>query len=263
VAYTSRYRQKRRIRRAIRLAKRLFGVCIAAGLTWLLIIGIKYWVYNSDVFLVKNIEINGIHLLDGEKMQKIIAIPPDRKIFDVDLERIKSCIGINPYIASAALGKRYPSTIKIDITERVPVAYIALEKMYLVDAEGCLLPRIHSEAARADYPIITGITVHKAQPGNLLGNIRVTRSLNLLRLVKEILPEFRDTISEIHNGSDGALSMYLSDSGTRIDCGIDNIRHKLTKLQLFLVHQQMNEPEKKLIYINLNYKNQIVVKEHS
>lgn len=226
--------------------------------------GITYWVYNTKVFIVKNIEINGLHMVDIEMIQKQVLISPGQNIFQIDLDEVRSRISGSLFIESAALGRSFPSTIKIDIVEYIPAAYIVMDKTFLINADGYLLPKPRINSAFTDYPIITfSKHVKGKKPGEKVEDPQIMRSLGLLKLTNEMLPEVFETVSSIHTGADGGLSILLSDSGLRIDCGTSDFEHKLAKLKFFLEQHKKLNAGVKLSYINLNYQDQIVVKELS
>ncbi|MFC1477406.1 cell division protein FtsQ/DivIB [candidate division KSB1 bacterium] len=252
--------RKLKIRRIRRFLKRLwYTLCTFAVLT-AVAYGMRYWLQTTDVFTVKNIQFAGMNLIDEESIRALIKIQPEEKLYEVNLEPLYEGIAQNPYVASVAIGRRYPSTIKVDITERRPVAYLVLNKVYLVDGDGYLLPKLNANDLPKDFPIITGITPGSAKAGSKIDNKNLERSLRLLASIESIMPDLTDGISEIHN-SGNEIAVFLSDNGLRIDFGNKDFEQKITKLNYFLTYHNRYEADTKLTYINLNYKDQIIIKE--
>jgi len=263
VSKQSQLKRKHRIRRIIKWTKRIAYTTLTAAAAYAFFLGISYWLHHTDVFCVKNVEIHGMRLIDRDKIQKFISFQPEDKLFEVNLDSIKTCIEELHYVASAAIGRRYPSTVKIDIVEREPAAFLVLNKVVIVDKEGCLLPKMKTKSALNDFPLITGVRQKKITYGIPAENEQLQCSLRLLRVLREQMPDIYGITSEIHNASSGNLHVYLSDNGPMIDFGKDDFERKIVKLDYFLKHHNTQMADVKLKYINLNYRDQVVVKELS
>ncbi len=261
MAISKKQIRKKRKRRILRILKGITALSVTAVSIYMLILGVQYWLRHTEVFKVNDVEITGMRLIEVGEIRKMIELQESTRLFEVDLEPIKENIISHPYVASAALGRSYPSTIKIDIEERVPVAYLVLKQMFLVDDKCYLLPKLNGKVAEADYPVITGIKTDKVLPGNHIDDTKLSNSLMLIKKLRKRIPEIYNSISEIHCAGDGSLNIFLSKNGLRIDFGIAKFDYKITKLQYFLKHHNEREYTQNLSYINLNYKDQIVVKE--
>ena len=247
-------------RRAVTGVKLLCAIAILA----VLVTGIRYWLQNSDVFRITQVEITGASILTEDDISDLIPIheiEQNQRIFDIDVESYKKKIEAHPYIAFASLGRKFPKTLKIELSERIPVAYLILDKIYLVDKEGYLLPKITGKEKFADCPVITGITVSKPILGSQIQNERLLNGLSFLQKFEVYLPDFKNEISEIHYNKNGEITMFMSENGVKIEFGLDDFERKLLKLRYFITHYESNYRLNNLLYINLNYRDQVIIKE--
>ena len=257
-----------KFRRLLRIVKRLMYVCITGAAVYFIITGVKFWITHSEVFRVTQVEVTGANILSVEDIRSLITLEQDQRIFDMDMKPLKKKIEANPYIAHVSVGRKFPGTISIDLNERTPFAYISLNKVYFVDAGGYLLPtrweipeNLNGIKKYADLPIITGISVKNPKIGAKTTDMRLTKALSFLQLLSSEFSEYMDTISELHCNPDGSFSLFLSENGVRVEFGTGDYRNKLVKLHYFLAYYEERNQENKLQYINLKYRDQIVVKE--
>jgi cell division protein FtsQ len=246
-----------------RFFKTLGWMGITAGLgvgIYYLVVGLRYWTDNSSVFQTAHVEISGLSILSEEDIRTLISLPPHKKIFDISFSALKKSVESSPYVANASFGRKFPNTVRIDIVERVPFAFIVFDKVMLVDKEGYLLPKLLGKPMLEDLPVITGISVENPKDGVKLTDDRITRAAAILSLAHTHLPELEKSISEIHFNADGELAVFLSGSGVQIEFGDIDYRQKLEKLKYFLEFCDMHSISNTFEYINLNYRDQVVIK---
>jgi len=244
-----------------RIIKRIFYTGIFAAVLFVVFTGVRFWVASSDIFYVSKIEVSGTKVLSIKEIEDLVTIPPGSKIFDVDLDSISIKVHKNPFILESAIGRKYPSTIKIEIKERIPAAYIVLDKVYYSDMESVLLPKRLGAVNYTDLPVITGIKIKNPVIGTNPKSINLDKTLNFLQSVNSNLPELYENISEVHLNKDGGISIILSGSGLKIDCGEDKFKLKLARLKYFMEYKSQEGELKNLAYINLNYNDMIVIKD--
>jgi cell division protein FtsQ len=76
----------------------------------------------------------------------------------VDLEKFRLQLAASPWVAQAELWRVLPSTVRVRIVERKPLAIARFDgQMYLVDAEGMVLDAMGPKYFDLDLPIIDGL----------------------------------------------------------------------------------------------------------
>ncbi|MCP4724799.1 MAG: FtsQ-type POTRA domain-containing protein [bacterium] len=253
--------KKNRKKTTVKFLKAFGWLVFAATVTFGLAKGVRYWYSNSDIFYVSGVEINGATILTINEIESMIEIEPEQRINDIEVDPLKENILKNPFIENVSIGRKYPSTIKVDVVERKPVAFIALDKVYLIDDQGYILPKSVKTSGYPDYPIITGIKIGTVKTGEKTENNEVFKVLEFLESLQVNLPQMVNEVSELHYNPDGGISVFLSKTGLRIDCGSDDFALKFARMEFFLDFLENDNSGEKLSYINLNYKDMIVVKE--
>ena len=92
--------------------------------------------YNIlKVFNIKRIEIKNNQILDGSVIKKDLIFLYQKNIFSINEKEIKERIEKNNFIESFEIKKIYPSSIKIKIFEKKPIAilYDKKEKFFYMD----------------------------------------------------------------------------------------------------------------------------------
>lgn len=107
-------------------------------------------------FRIDNIMVEGREHTDRTILKSTLQIERGQSIFDLNLDDLKSRIELLPWIKSARVERRYPHTVYIFLTERLPVAiWQRHSKLSVVDAEGKILESSNLEPYR-DLLLILG-----------------------------------------------------------------------------------------------------------
>ncbi len=141
--------------------------------------------------------VEGTHYASASQIRHVFAEDFGRSLYLVPIQKRRRQLLEIDWVADATVSKIWPKTIKVHITERVPVAFVHLRpnprdgmsRFALIDRDGYILrPRI---AARFTLPVITGIREDESLADR---RARVRRVLGML---KEIGP-LAAQISEIN-----------------------------------------------------------------
>lgn len=139
---------------------------IALCLVLLLIGG---WVFSiSSFFVVDSIEVKGNSYFTGEEIINMAhAMPGKNLIYHPDKRSIVTYLEKNPYIKNAKVTRSFPSTLVINVEERVQLGAIKYDDEFLIiDGEGILLRKTRT---RPKLTEIQGLIVRKIQPGEMIG----------------------------------------------------------------------------------------------
>ena len=126
----------------------------------LIIIAVLFIIYGlffSSFFEVKNIDLKGTNLVDGDQLKKVItyALNEEDNIFLYQSSDISAKIKDNfPLVSEVSIQKGLPDTIRVIIIERQPVIiWQTADKKYLVDKEGYGYLEADANNAK-DLPVI-------------------------------------------------------------------------------------------------------------
>ena len=187
---------------------------IYLGLGAFLMVGTMFAWRRTEEFLIKddrfriveaeefagqspNLIVEGIQYASASQIRHVFAEDFGRSLYLVPLERRREQLLAIDWVEEATVSKIWPNTIRVQICERRPVAFVRLHpnpkdgmsQLALIDKDGYLLrPKV---AARFTLPVITGIRESESLENR---RARVRRVLGMLKETGPLASE----ISEIN-----------------------------------------------------------------
>ncbi len=156
---------QRRPRRASRIGslKRSVSSRSGRGVGWirfglvavaLLVVGFAVWaVFFSAIFSARNIDVQGNKQVSDQDVLDAAAIPTDVPLLRLPLQQIADRIEQLDAVSTATVVRDWPDGVQVTVTERTPVAQVALAQGYgLIGSDGFLY-RTESSAIRS-LPVI-------------------------------------------------------------------------------------------------------------
>jgi cell division protein FtsQ len=145
---------------ANRLKKFLIVGGIAAGAV---VAGAMFYRYGTTSWRFRidsgeQIEISGLHNVTRTQAMEVMGGDIGRNIFFVPLSDRKKQLEQIPWIESATVMRLLPNTLRVDLRERTPAAFVRIgSKVALMDANGVLLEMPPKSAGvKYSFPIIVG-----------------------------------------------------------------------------------------------------------
>lgn len=150
----------------------------------LTVLGLGYVLLFTSFLGVRSIEISGVGRVDKATVLELARIPDRRAMLRVDTDGAEQRIARLPQVQRVAVSRSWPSTVTIEITERVPVAYFrAYDGIRLVDRSGVPFHRVGkapkklpelkvSTAASADPSTRAATTVLSGLPSKLAKRVK-------------------------------------------------------------------------------------------
>lgn len=141
----------------------------------------------SGFFTVDLIEVEGNSHFSDEEIINIAHAGPGRNlIYDTDKTSIIDYLMQNPYIKSADVTRKLPSTLVITVEERTQACVFKYDDDFLVmDDEGILLKKTRTQPKTT---MVTGMVVTKLKLGEVVGTKNqsmFSRTLKLIRATKD------------------------------------------------------------------------------
>ena len=165
---------------------------------------------RSPYFAAHRIEVRGTSHVTRSEVLRIAGITPGTNVFTLDAGSAEARLERDPWIAQATVTKDLPSTLVIDVDERVAVAVVETGgALRLVADDGALLEAARPRTA-AGLPTIAS-TEPGVQPGpDAIGGAG--------RAIAAMAPSLRGRIHGVSILSDGQLRVDLS-SGAEVAYG--------------------------------------------
>lgn len=233
------------------------GFLLSIGVLGVLVYVFFGYLYTSPYFRVERIVVSGENRLSEIEVLNLARIDKGSNILEIDLKRVSDRIEQHPWVQKAFVKRELPQKIVIDVIERVPIAMINLDRLYLVDKKGIIFKEVGPEDA-FDVPVLTGL-----ESGYLAANKSISR--NLIEKALTIIDELDkrgtlgvDQISEINMDPYAGLTIFTLKDGTQVKLGFDDYGQKLEHLKKVVADLQ--ERSEKAEYINLNYGEKVYVK---
>jgi len=140
--------------------RRVFVLSFAgvAGVT-VAFYGMQFLLYSPSMLLVKpdQIELNGNRIVSREAVLQQFVHDRNRSVLRVPLEARRTQLEQIPWVESASVQRILPNRLRIELTERTPVAFARNgNDLALIDAHGVILDRPRGEDLH--FPIVSGVS---------------------------------------------------------------------------------------------------------
>ena len=129
-----------------------------AGVT-VAVYGMQFLLYSPAMLLLKpdQIELNGNRIVSREAVLQQFVHDRNRSVLRVPLDARRSQLEQIPWVESASVQRILPNRLRIELTERTPVAFARNgNELALIDAHGVILDRPRGEDLH--FPIVTGVS---------------------------------------------------------------------------------------------------------
>lgn len=121
----------------------------------LLIVGLVgggFFLYNSKVFSIEQVDFNGAEHLTDEEMNLLANIPPNANLLNVNVSRLSDNLLADAWIESVSVNRAFPHTLEVNVTEREVAAIVEVPsgdgsttKDWAISADGRWLMPIPKE----------------------------------------------------------------------------------------------------------------------
>jgi len=186
----------------------LVVVCVA-GFVFLLLPGTKISHINSV----------GATTMEAGELASWAGLPEGANWFSVDCDAVARNLEAHPRVARASVERRFPDTLVLSITERIPVALVYVvsstgrTEAHCVDADGVVFASASLYPGAAVLPILSGLEIRGLWYGLRLEG-PFTDLLASLSVVRASEPALVSALSELRvvvkNGAPAELLVYTT-----------------------------------------------------
>ncbi len=238
-----------------RLLAAAFGISLAAGL-WYGVPRVLQLVITHRYFKLTNIEVDGNRRVTRSELLQWAGIDESTSVWQAPPDRVRMRLRAHPWIQRANVEREFPNHLKIEVTERRPVAMVRLGELKLnyVDRSGRILGPLHAGDS-PDFPVITGL--EEVESSGFMP-VAVHRALRFLRLC-ERMSGF-EAISEIHVDVDRGITVFPLRTAVAVVLGWGSWREKLARsARVFAAWEGQAE---RLAAVDVSFRDIVVVKLH-
>ena len=230
------------------------------GIVTIIFLPIQWAAFNK-VFMIKNVEINGVQYFDDSSLASYKNDIKDNHIIFFDLKSYKDKIESLAYVKDCKISRTFPETINIVIYEREPIAIINSTDLIMLDADGICLPV--EEYGTISLPILSNFKNNEElyPSGEKTKSSNVIKSIDVIKYSKRNFNRLYEDISEFVFNDNNEYEIILKNGKTKILLGSNDIFKKIDYLKAFDNVLPVDKDFNIYKYIDLRYKNQIVVRE--
>jgi cell division protein FtsQ len=165
----ARYRRRR-------IAALLVGLLLLAGLGF----GVRVLLYDAGLFDVELVEVTGAVTVPEADVLAAAAVPMGIPLAAVDTAGVATGVAGLPPVESVHVGRSWPHTVTVTVTERVPVATVSTSRgPALVDRSGVVyrgapppgLPRLTTTPRSGDPATLAAVAVLTSLPDALRAQV--------------------------------------------------------------------------------------------
>jgi cell division protein FtsQ len=280
-------RKRKFNRKAWPLYRRVIvGIVVAACASFAAYQATMYLLYSPDVTLqsAEQIEIRGNRFVPSDAITEKFSRDMGRSVMRVSLGEKREAIESLPWVEAAHVQRVLPNRIRVEITERTPVAFLRTgTDLSLVDPHGIVLDR--PADGEFHFPVVSGIG--EAMPREAREQ-RMSLFVQFMKEIERMQPGADDHVSEADlsdasdlratltglGGASGSASPILvhfgdSDFGSRYHLLAGNIDQwrasagSVDSVDLRFARQVVVNPESKTIAANLKPSAPPVVQQHA
>ena len=155
---------------------------LAVVLALVLLVGGLWLVYFSSFLSVQGVDVRGAPLLSEAEVRQAAAVPEGDALARVDLDRIRTRVEALAAVRSADVSREWPDQVRIDVSERVPVAVVEIAgRLRGMDEDGVVfrdyaqappdLPRVQTGSDTGSDALREAALVVGALPADLAAEV--------------------------------------------------------------------------------------------
>jgi len=172
----------------------VLGVSVVAGSVVLYFVG-DFFLNSPRMALAsfEQIDITGNQMVTRASVLERFAADRNRSVLRVPLGERRRALEEIPWVEQASVERILPNRIRVQLTERTPVAFLRLgSELALVDAHGVILDRPLEGDFR--FPVVAGISETMLRSAI---EQRMKLYVEFLKEIELIRPGAADTVSEV------------------------------------------------------------------
>lgn len=255
-----------RARRAIIALGVCFGTVFGLYASWCLgELALNKFVYENPSFAIQQIDVQTDGVVSRDQLRRWSGVRTGQNLLALDLARVKRDLEMVPIIESVSVERILPGTLRLRISERVPVAQVEVPvprpgggldlKTYQLDENGYVMLPLDPRQRAAPptqtddvLPLILGINASDLQPGRKLDSIQVQAALKWVDAFESSPMANLVDLKKIDVLSPEVL-VVTTGQGSKITFGLESFDQQLLRWQR--VQQECTRLNKTIATLNL------------
>ena len=251
--------QRARVRHLLAMGLKTIGGSLAVPLMALLFIFAHDLITQWDHFNAQTIQITGNRHLTDDEVLELAGIHRGQNILAVNLGLARRRLISHGWIADAAVNRKLPAGLGIEIRERTPAAVLDLGPGFLMDARGTVFKKL-GRGESGGLPVVSGLLYADLAAGEQPVTPLMRAVVNLLAMSRgsaAVIPEKR--LKKIIADRETGLTLTMAGRLTTIKIGYDHYPEKLYMLGRISKFTAKTENLTTIESVDLNNPNRIVL----
>ena len=222
---------------------------------------LKLSAQRSDVYSRTDVEIVGNQLVSDQDILHVCGFTKkENEEIPLHIDSLAAKLMRLRYIKGISITRRPPRVLNITVDEYDPIAFIYGRGLNLIDGEGYLIP-VPSSDVVWDLPFISGINQPLGRLGEQSKAPETYLALAIVHYLEEENPLLAGMISEINMSDKKSISLYLIKGGAKIRLSRESFYKELYVLKNYIANYLDWRELAKIDYIDLRFKNQLILKQ--
>jgi cell division protein FtsQ len=213
--------------KTMRVLRGVLGFLMVVGIGGTVAWGARRYVKTSPRFAVNEIVTIGAKRRSAEEVAITAGIVKGQNVFTTDLDRARTRLLADPWIAEAQLARQLPGTIFVQVTEREAGGLVAMGgETYLATREGLVIKRLEP-GDPTDLHIVTGLQPQQMVDDREGTSRSIRRALDLAFDYDRSPLAARSPLEEVHVEPTGEMTLVIGKSAVTLKMGGPPFRKKL------------------------------------
>lgn len=226
----------------------LLGTFVGLYLLWRAgELALNTFVYENPDFAVETIDAQTDGKIAPEQLRRWTGVKIGENLIGLDLAEVKRNLELVPAIDSVSVERVLPRTLKVCVTERVPIAQVNVPRadanggisvsVYQLDADGVVMqpldPRVSTvplAEMNPQLPVIAGVNYFQLQPGRRIELPQVQAALQLVTAFDRS-PMCGVVDLQRVDVSQPRVIVATTGQGSEVTFSLDNVEQQLRRWQ--------------------------------
>jgi len=269
----ARRRRRRRLRRSLAMGVvGLAGLGVVAGLGAGGTALFTHLREHSGIFRLRQVDVGRTQWVPPWEIADAMGVAPGDDFLDISPETVRMRVEENPWVLKAEVKKTLGWTLRVEVTERSPVAVWLGMELLEVAGDGTVLgpaPRRpdlewpvsgRAQVARGlALPLITGVEAGELRPGDVIQNPGAREALAFLSRLNTYGQPGEEWLSEVWVGKPGDLVAVTLDGGIAVRVGDGMLTPRKVRA-LRSVLDRLHGEETPPSLVDARFRHQVIVK---